>query len=100
MAGLGVVQSHAVEQDQYLTEGGATDRKIGLDSVGRARLEIERRIELQQVKESARGEMKVLRVDDVNGAVGFFQRNWHPSSGDDNRFCLREKRRAEEKQDG
>ena len=29
--------------------------------------EIERRIELEEVKKRARGEAKILRVDDVNG---------------------------------
>ena len=83
MAGLGVVQSQAVEQDQDLAERGATNGKVGLDSVRRALLEIERRIELEKIEKRAGGEAQVLRVDDMNRPVGFFEGNWLPCSGND-----------------
>jgi hypothetical protein len=41
MAGLGVVDAEAVEEDEGLLEGGAAEGEIGLDSIGSAGLQVE-----------------------------------------------------------
>ena len=61
VAGLHVVHAHAVEQDQRLAEAGAADREVGLDAVGRALAEVERRVEPEQVHQSVEHQPVVAR---------------------------------------
>jgi hypothetical protein len=50
-------------------------------------LQVERRIELEEIEKSAGGEAQVPRVDDVNGAVGLFERDGLPGSGNHYGLC-------------
>ncbi len=40
VAGLGVVDTQAVDEDEGLLEGGAADGKVGLDAAGGAGLQV------------------------------------------------------------
>ena len=49
VAGLDVADAQAVEQDQGLAEVGAADGDVGLDAVGRALLQVDGGIELEEI---------------------------------------------------
>ena len=83
MAGLWVVQTHAVEQHEGLAEAGAADGEIRLDAVGGAFGEVERGVELDQIDE--RVEHQALAADrkHADGAVDLFERHGLEGPGDD-----------------
>ncbi len=74
--GLHIIDAHAVEQNQGLAEGRAADREIGLESARRALLQVERRIELQQIEPRAvERELLLRQLRDAHIAIRFRQRD-------------------------
>ena len=79
---LGVVDTKAVEEDEGLLEGGATEGEVGLDAVGCAGLEVERRILAEEIDDGVGDEGVVARVDEVDGAIAFGERQGFERGGD------------------
>ena len=75
MAGLRVVHTKAVEQNESLAEVPSAYGKIGLHAVWRTRLQIERGIQTQQVGDGVRDEFDSLRLNRPNRAIRLFQWN-------------------------
>ena len=71
MAGLGVVDAEAVEEDDGLLEGGAAEGEIGLDAVGCAGLQVEGGVLAEEIYDAVGDERLVSRREDVDGAVAF-----------------------------
>jgi hypothetical protein len=82
VAGLGVVDAEAVEEDEGLLEGGAAEGEVGLDSVGGSGLQVERRVLAEEVDDGVGDERLVAWVDEVDGAVAFGEREGFDVSGD------------------
>jgi hypothetical protein len=71
MAGLGVVDAKAVEENEGLLEGGAAKGEVGLDAVAGAGLEVEGGVLTEEVYDAVGLEGLVAWGDDVDGAVAF-----------------------------
>ena len=82
VAGLGVVDAEAVEEDEGLFEGGAADGEVGLNAVGRAGLEVEGGVLAEIVGGVVEEEGLVARVESDDGAVGFGERDGWDGGGD------------------
>ena len=82
VAGLGVVDAETVEEDEGLLEGGATEGEVGLDAVGCAGLEVERRILAEEIDDGVGDEGLVAWVDEVDGAIAFGERQGFERGGD------------------
>ena len=67
--GLGVVDAQAVEQEEGLLEGGATDGEVGLNSVGAAGLKVEGGVQAEDVDDAVVEQRLVARVEDFYGAI-------------------------------
>ena len=94
VAGLGVVDAEAVEEDEGLLEGGAAEGEVGLDAVGGAGLEVEGGVLAEEIDGGVRDEGLVARGDEVDGAVAFGEREGFESGGNGDAlghggwFCL------------
>ena len=83
MAGLRVVEAHAVQQNERLSEGGAADGEIGDETAGSALLQVERRIELEQVEPGVEERALFFRQRQyVDVAIGFIERGGFGSTRD------------------
>jgi hypothetical protein len=71
MAGLGVVDAKAVEENEGLLEGGAAKGEVGLDAVGGASLEVEGGVLTEEIDYGVGDEGLVARTDEVDRAVAF-----------------------------
>ena len=69
VAGLGVVDAEAVEQDERLLEGGAADGEVGLHAVGGAGLEVEGGVEAEVVDDAVE-EQRLVRGCRGSGRSG------------------------------
>jgi hypothetical protein len=69
VAGLGVVDAEAVEEDEGLLEGGAAEGEVGLDAVGGAGLEVEGGVLAEVVDDGVGEEGLVAGGDEVDGAI-------------------------------
>ena len=74
MPGLGIVDAEAVQENERLLEGGAPNREVGLNTVGRARLEVERGVLPEVVGDVVEEERLLARVEGHDGAVGLGER--------------------------
>ena len=83
MAGLRVVETHAVEQHEGLAEAGAADGEIGLHAVGRALGEVERGVELEQIDQRVEHQALAAHRKHADGAVDLFERHGLEGAGDD-----------------
>ncbi len=88
VAGLGIVEAHAVEEDEGLAEAGAADGEIGLDAVGGALLKVERGIEAEQIGEAVEDEGLGSGGEDADGAIDLFERHGLERTGDDDGIAL------------
>ena len=88
VAGLHVVEPHAVEQHQRLAEARAADREVGLHAVRRAFGEVERRVQLQQVRQRIEHQALAAHRKHADGAVDFLQRHRLEGAGHDHGFAL------------
>ena len=86
MAGLGVVDAEAVEEDEGLLEGGAADGEVGLDAVGGAGLQVEGGVLAEEVDDGVGEERLVAGFDEVDGAVVFGEREGFEGGGDGDAF--------------
>ena len=82
VAGLDVVEAHAVEQHEGLLEVGAADGEVGLYAVGRAFLQVERWVEAQHVDDGVEEQRIVADGEHADGAVEFFERHGFEDAGD------------------
>ena len=82
VAGLGVVDAEAVEQDEGLLEGGAAEGEVGLDAVAGAGLEVEGGVLAEEVDDAVGDEGLVARGEDVDGAVAFGEGEGLEGGGD------------------
>ena len=82
VAGLGVVDAEAVEEDEGLLEGGAADGEVGLDAVAAAGLEVEGGVEAEEVGGVVEEERLGGGVEDGYGAVVFGEREGFYGGGD------------------
>jgi hypothetical protein len=83
VAGLRVVDAHAVEQHEGLAEARAADGKIALHPVRRAFLQVERGVELEQIRQGIKHQALAARREHADGAVDLFQRHGLIGSSDD-----------------
>ena len=83
MPGLRVVEAHAVEQDEGLTEARAADGEVHLHAVGRAFGEVERRVQLEQVHQRVEHQALAAHRKHADGAVDLFERHGLKGAGDD-----------------
>ncbi len=74
MAGLGVIDAEAVEQDERLLEGSAADGEVSLNAIASACLQVEGRVLAEQVDDAVADEWLVAGRKDVDGAVTFGER--------------------------
>ena len=79
MAGFGVVDAEAVEEDEGLLEGGAADGEVGLNAAGAAALKVERGVLTEVVGEVVKEDGLVACVEGLNGPIGFGQ--WYRWNG-------------------
>ena len=91
MAGLDVVQAQAVEQHQGLAEAAAANGKIGLHAVGSALLQVERRVQPQQVGQGVGDQVHAARRQQRDGAVHLIQRERLEGAGHHDGFVLRQR---------
>ena len=89
MPGLDIVEALAVEQHEGLSEIRAADGEIGLHSVGGALLEIERRVEPEQVEERIEHQGVAAGGEHANGAIDLFERHGLEGAGHDDGFMRR-----------
>ena len=82
VAGLGVVDAEAVEQEEGLLEGGAADGEVGLDSGGGAGLEVERGVLAEVVDDAVEEEGLGAGVEGLDGAVAFGEGDGLDGGGD------------------
>ena len=61
VAGLGIVDAEAVEEDEGLLEGGAAEGEVGLDAVGGAGLQVEGGVLTEEVDDGVGGEGLLAR---------------------------------------
>jgi hypothetical protein len=71
VAGFGVVDAEAVEEDEGLLEGGAAEGEVGLNAVWGAGLEVEGGVLAEEVDDGVCREGLVARGDEVDGAIAF-----------------------------
>src|ERR1035441_4019323 len=88
MPGLRVVEAHAVEQHQRLAEARAADGEIALHAVGRAFFEVERRVQLEQIRQRVEHQRLAARRKHADGAVDLFERHGFEGPGDDHGVAL------------
>ncbi len=94
VAGLGVVDAKAVEEDEGLLEGGAAEGEVGLDAVGGAGLEVEGGVLTEVVDYGVGDEGLIARGDEVDGAIAFGEGEGLEGGGDGDAlgdrcgFCL------------
>ena len=87
MAGLDVVEAHAVEEDKCLAEAGAANGEICLEDAGAALAEVDGGVVLKKVEEGL--EEEALGGGERKGcdvAVGFGERDGGGRAGDDDGF--------------
>jgi len=89
VAGLCVVEPHAVQQHQRLPERRAMDGEIGLHAVGRPLPQIERGIQAQDIDPCVGEQAQAANVVNGNRTVGFLQRNRFKRAGDDDGIAPR-----------
>ena len=82
VAGLGVVDAEAVEEDEGLLEGGAAEGEVGLDAVGGAGLEVEGGVLAEVVDDGVGEEGLVAGGDEVDGAIAFGEGEGFEGGGD------------------
>jgi hypothetical protein len=82
VAGLGVVDAEAVQEDEGLLEGGAAEGKVSLNAVGGAGLEVEGGVLAEEVDDGVGDERLVARGDEVDGAIAFGEREGFKGGGD------------------
>jgi hypothetical protein len=83
VAGLRVVHAAAVEEDEGLGERGAADGEVALEAVGGALAEVEGGVELEEIREVVEQEALGEDGEGGDGAVGLFEGERLPGSGDD-----------------
>ncbi len=88
VAALHVVEAQAVEQDEGLAEVAAANGHVGLHAIGAARLEIERRVEAEQIGEGIGDEIHAPRRQQGEGAIHFIEREGFEGAGDDDGIML------------
>jgi len=89
MAGLDVVETEAVEQHQGLFEVGAADGEIVLHAIGRAGLEVERRIEAQGIDQGIEEQRLRAHGKYGDGAIDFIDGERLVGAGHHHGFVLR-----------
>jgi len=82
VAGFGVVNAEAVEEDEGLLKGGAAEGEIGLNAVGGASLEVEGGILAKVVDDGVCREGLVAWGDEIDRAVAFGEWEGLESGGD------------------
>ena len=82
VAGLGIVDAEAVDEDEGLLEGGAADGEVGLDAFGGAGLHVERRVGAEQIDGAVDADGQLARGEDFDGAVAFGQGERLDGGGD------------------
>ena len=87
VAGLGVVDAEAVEEDEGLLEGGAAKGEVGLDAVDGASLEVEGGVLTEEIDYGVGDEGLIAWVDEVDGAVAFSERKGFERGGDGDALC-------------
>jgi hypothetical protein len=87
VAGLGVVDAEAVEEDEGLLEGGAAEGEVGLNAVGGASLEVEGGVLTEEIDYGVGDEGLIAWVDEIDGAVAFGEGEWFKRSGDCDALC-------------
>ena len=86
MAGLGVVDAEAVQQDEGLLEGSASDREVSLDAVSRACLQVEGGVLAKKIDDAVADKRLVAWGKDVDGAVALGERKWFEGGCDGDAF--------------
>ena len=82
MAGLRVVHAQAIHEHQRLAKGSTADGEIGRNAVGRTRLQVERRVQPQEVHHRRRQKLFVgAQRQNADRAVGFPQRHGFVGAG-------------------
>jgi hypothetical protein len=76
VTGLGVVEAQAVDNDKTLFEGGSADRDVGLHAAGCALLEVDGRIETEEVfrRPMNSAVASINEIEDADGKVGIDKR--------------------------
>ena len=74
VAGFGIVDAQAVDEDEGLLEGGAADGEVGLDAFAAARLDIERRVGAEEVDDAVGAEGHLAGLEHLNGAIALGER--------------------------
>ena len=82
VAGFGVVDAEAVEEDEGLLEGGAAEGEVGLHAVGGAGLEVEGGVLTEVVDYGVGDQGLIARGDDVDGAIAFGEGEGFEGGGD------------------
>ena len=87
VARLHVIHAEAVEQDEGLPERSAANGDVGLQRAGRALLQIECGVELEQIEPGIEQLGLLLRqTDHADVTVRFGERQWLSGAGDDDGF--------------
>ncbi len=86
VAGFGVVDAEAVEEDEGLLEGGAAEGEVGLDAVGGAGLQVEGGVLTEEVDDGVRDERLVAGRDEIDGSVAFGEGQGFEGGGDADAF--------------
>jgi hypothetical protein len=82
VAGLGVVDAEAVDEDEGLLEGGAAEGEIGLDAFGGAGLEVEGWVLAEDIDDGICTGGLVAGEQNFYGAIAFLERERLGGGGD------------------
>ena len=82
MAGLGIVDAEAVDEDEGLLESSAADGEVGLHAFGGAGLEVEGRVGAEEVDGAVGADGEIVGEYLEYGAIAFGQRERLDGGGD------------------
>jgi hypothetical protein len=82
VAGFGIVDAEAVDENEGLLEGGAADGEVGLNAFGGAGLDVEGRVGAEEIDGAVGADGEIAGEDDLDGAVAFGERERLDGGGD------------------
>src|ERR1039458_9795721 len=82
VAGFGIVDAEAVDEDEGLLEGGAADGEVGLNAFAGAGLEVEGGVGAEEIDGAIGADGEIVGEDDLDRAVAFGERERLDGGGD------------------